>query len=459
MAILSSSYQKRAEVYKKQIEVILAGDQLRQRLHNERIIKERPQSASAYANMVVANELVGWLVKNREAPDRETAVKIMQVFMSADLIHHARDDYKEFEDLMLLYRFRDDDGTLNVTEQISIALKSQRIFEKMMAEEDCILQVREENSVQYRRTFIGSQILDWLVDHEEVATRDDGEKLCRTMLQYGIIQHDSQSTSAQVSTSSFAAPINCPSTRYVLCLLVIADMSNTFYRILFVTPGKKVVVPRDMGYSVPVSGKHQFSDSDMLFRFAINPRRRRKFIEVLECTSSEPRPDSPDSPFCLRKLSSDLPRIGFVVENEPVPIPPAVLKRSASGGASSYTVNKPLTQVILVPKRPVTVEELRTPGKMYILRTLSIMGDAVGWGFMARGTGPTYIHTLDPTGPAIVSGMKVCQFIKSVNGINCLHLDYHTIYKRIVAGPRLLIMEVLEPTEGSNCLVETRVPV
>ncbi|CAJ0953499.1 unnamed protein product [Ranitomeya imitator] len=255
----------------------------------------------------------------------------------------------------------------------------------MMEDEDCILQVREEDSAQYKRAFIGSQIVDWLVDRGEVASRADGETLCRTMLQYGIIHH--------------------------------------------------------------VSGQYQFYDSDMLYRFAINVRRRRKLIEVLDkrISSNEPRPDSPDSPFCLRKLSSELPRIGFVCENDPQP--PLLLFKNArggSGGSSSHcpSINKP-KQVTLVPKKPVTVEELRTPGKMYIQKTLVIQGDDVGWGFMARGPGPTFIQALDVDGPADEAGMEICQFIKSVNGINCLHLDYHRIYKLIDAGPRLLIMEVL----------------
>ncbi|CAJ0960622.1 unnamed protein product [Ranitomeya imitator] len=63
-------------------------------------------------------------------------------------------------------------------------------FVRMMEEEDCILQVREEDSAQYKRAFISSQIVDWLVDRGEVASRADGETLCRTMLQYGIIHHD-----------------------------------------------------------------------------------------------------------------------------------------------------------------------------------------------------------------------------------------------------------------------------
>ena len=35
------------------------------------------------------------------------------------------------------------------------------------------------------------------------------------------------------------------------------------------------------------------------------------------------------------------------------------------------------------------------------------MGDAVGWGFVVRGTKPCHIQAVDPSGPAAAAGMKV----------------------------------------------------
>lgn len=36
-----------------------------------------------------------------------------------------------------------------------------------------------------------------------------------------------------------------------------------------------------------------------------------------------------------------------------------------------------------------------------------IMGDAVGWGFVVRGSKPCHIQAVDPGGPAAAVGMKV----------------------------------------------------
>lgn len=46
--------------------------------------------------------------------------------------------------------------------------------------------------------------------------------------------------------------------------------------------------------------------------------------------------------------------------------------------------------------------------------------------------------------------VQIRQFIKTINGMNCLRLDYQTIYKHVVAGPRSLIMDVLEPIDGAD---------
>lgn len=65
----------------------------------------------------------------------------------------------------------------------------------MVSEENSILQVREEGSVQYRRAFLGCEMVDWLVNHGEVRCRRDGDQLCKAMLEHGIVQHGVDVTS------------------------------------------------------------------------------------------------------------------------------------------------------------------------------------------------------------------------------------------------------------------------
>lgn len=42
-----------------------------------------------------------------------------------------------------------------------------------------------------------------------------------------------------------------------------------------------------------------------------------------------------------------------------------------------------------------------------LLAVPQIVGDAVGWGFVVRGSKPCHIQAVDPGGPAAAAGMKV----------------------------------------------------
>ncbi|XP_066523887.1 DEP domain-containing mTOR-interacting protein-like isoform X2 [Hoplias malabaricus] len=116
--------------------------------------------------------------------------------------------------------------------------------------------------------------------------------------------------------------------------------------------------------------------------------------------------------------------------------------------SDSYQDNSPvLSNPKSVLKKQVSPEELQRPGGKYIKRTFTIVGDAVGWGFVVRGSSPCHIQAVDPSGPAAAVGMKVCQFVVSVNGINVLETDYRTISHLILTGPRTVVMEVMEPVD------------
>ncbi|XP_022613151.1 DEP domain-containing mTOR-interacting protein-like [Seriola dumerili] len=116
---------------------------------------------------------------------------------------------------------------------------------------------------------------------------------------------------------------------------------------------------------------------------------------------------------------------------------------SSSSSSSSPMLSNPKS----VLKRPVSTEELQKPGGPYIKKTFTIVGDAVGWGFVVRGNRPCHIQAVEPCGPAAAAGMKVCQFVVSVNGLNVLDLDYRTVSHLILTGPRTVVMEVMEETD------------
>nr|KAF6426213.1 DEP domain containing MTOR interacting protein [Molossus molossus] len=266
---------------------------------------------------------------------------------------------------------------------------------RLMSPENTLLQPREEEGVKYERTFMASEFLDWLVQEGEATTRKEAEQLCHRLMEYGIIQH--------------------------------------------------------------VSNKHPFVDSNLLYQFRMNFRRRRRLMELLN--EKSPSQDTHDSPFCLRKQSHDNRKSTSFMSVSPskeIKIVSAVRRSSMSScGSSGYFSSSPtlsssppvLCNPKSVLKRPVTSEELLTPGAPYARKTFTIVGDAVGWGFVVRGSKPCHIQAVDPSGPAAAAGMKVCQFVVSVNGLNVLHVDYRTVSNLILTGPRTIVMEVMEELE------------
>ncbi|KAK7898236.1 hypothetical protein WMY93_019089 [Mugilogobius chulae] len=123
--------------------------------------------------------------------------------------------------------------------------------------------------------------------------------------------------------------------------------------------------------------------------------------------------------------------------------------RSCSDGARYRPRTSPKTML----KRPVSTEELQTPGGAYCKKTYTykhlphIVGDAVGWGFVVRGSRPCYIQAVEPSGPAAACWDQVCQFVVAVNGLNVLDLDFRTVSHLILTGPRTVVLDVMEENQ------------
>ncbi|XP_036371845.1 DEP domain-containing mTOR-interacting protein-like [Megalops cyprinoides] len=393
---VGNTMQKKAAELERMAEVLIIGEQLRLRLHEGKVIKDRRHHLRTYPNCFVAKELIDWLMEHREASDRETAIRIMQKLLDHSIIHHVCDEHKDFKDMKLFYRFRKDDGTFPLDNEAKVFLRGQRIFEKLMNTENSLLQTREEEGVTFERALVASEFVDWLLQEGEVASREEAEQLGRRLLEHGIIQH--------------------------------------------------------------VTNKNHFVDGELLYQFRMNFRRRRRLMELLtdRCRSI---PESQDSPFCLRRQNPDRRNTSFhsVSPSKEMKVVSAVRRSSMSSSCSSngYYSSSPILSssppVLCNPKsvlkRQVSPEELQTPGGPYIKKTFTIVGDAVGWGFVVRGNKPCHVQAVDPSGPAAAAGMKVCQFVVSVNGLNVLSLDYRTVSSLILTGPRTVVMEVMEEIE------------
>lgn len=395
---IGNTMQKKVAELERLAEVLVTGEQLRLRLHEAKVIKDRRHHLRTYPNCFVAKELIDWLIEHKEASDRDTAIKIVQKLLDQSIIHHVCDEHRDFKDMKLFYRFRKDDGTFPLDNEAKVFMRGQRIYEKLMNTENNLLQTREEEGESFERTLVASEFIDWLLQEGEMPTREEAEQLGRRLLEHGIIQH--------------------------------------------------------------VTNKNHFVDGPLLYQFRMNFRRRRRLMELLH-ERGRGIPESHDSPFCLRKQSSDGGNTSFlsVSPTKEIKVSVGVRRSSMSSScgsigycSSGYYSSSPtlsssppvLCNPKSVLKRQVSPEELQRPGGPFIKKTFTIVGDAVGWGFVVRGSKPCHIQAVDPGGPAAAAGMKVCQFVVSVNGLNVLCHDYRTVSNLILTGPRTIVMEVME---------------
>uniref|UniRef100_A0A3P9BUG8 Si:dkeyp-97e7.9 n=1 Tax=Maylandia zebra TaxID=106582 RepID=A0A3P9BUG8_9CICH len=370
----TSSIRLKAMARQHKAEVMIAGEQLRLRLHDGKLIKDRRYHFRTYPNCFVAHELIDWLVSHKEAADRATAASLMQHLMDHDILHHVCDKRAEFKDAKLLYRFRKDDGTFPFNTEVKIFMRGQQLYEQLIADKNSILQLREEHGVTYKRSFPGCQLIDYLIQNGEADSRRQGLELCRALQEHGIIQH--------------------------------------------------------------VGQKHDFFDSGLLYQFCINFRRRWRLSELLTeneqvndeaVMASTQEDNNSESPFLLRRNSSK------------------ECNRAFSLFVKAHRHNLLIGFTVL--KRKVTCEELLEPAAPFIKKVLTVIGDALGWGFVVRGMAPCYMQAVDPGSPAAAAGVKVRQFVCQVNGQCVLYLDYRTVTRLVMTGPRTVVLEVMEPLE------------
>ncbi|XP_053724125.1 DEP domain-containing mTOR-interacting protein [Synchiropus splendidus] len=398
----ASSIRRKAMARQHKAEVMIAGEQLRLRLHDGKLIKDRRYHLRTYPNCFIAQELIDWLLGHKEAPDRATAVCLVQHLIDHDIVHHVCDKRPVFKDAKLLYRFRKDDGTFPFNKEVKIFMRGQRLYEQLMGEKSSLLQLREEHGVAYQRSFPGCELIDWLLQNGETESRCQGLELCRALQEHGIIQH--------------------------------------------------------------VARKHDFFDSGLLYHFCINFRRRRRLSQLLYERDRDkdeghvvPRHEDqnhPESPHAFHKSpSQEEDNIGFQSEGQSEDGKQITSIRH--GSLNSLQLQSALAQLFSSPRcnprsvlsRRYTCQELLAPGAPFIKKVLTVIGDALGWGFVVRGLDPCFVQAVDPGSPAAAAGVKVRQFVCQVNGRSVLHLDYRTVTRLVMTGPRTVVLEVLEPLE------------
>ncbi|XP_071142565.1 DEP domain-containing mTOR-interacting protein-like [Mytilus edulis] len=380
----------RSKSFSNKNEIFYIGDQLRTRINFSNLLKDRKYHFKTYKNCFIGKEVVSWLVDCKLCEFRSSAVTALRTLQDHHILHHVCDDHL-FKDDMLFYRFRIDDGTHKMDMDLKMFYKGQQIYRLATSKKKGIIRDYQLNAQVYKEAFIGSAFVDWLTNQEHIGI-EDAVDLGRKLLDYNIIKH--------VTDDHHFKHDNCLLYQFEFDF----DQKFTFHNVFkFSMPthsrnlSDSSIIVKDFNRKRSASSDKSHSSVDSHDEFDPN----RRFSDSYTCSIHDK----------ISVTSSD---------NESV------------DGTESIDGDSSLTSPKSVLLRHATVAELVSPETPYIKRSLRITSDSVGYGFVVRGDGPTYVQTIDPLGPAAAAGLKVRQYIHSVNGNNVLKLNHKQVAKMIM---------------------------
>ncbi|XP_063402394.1 DEP domain-containing mTOR-interacting protein-like [Mytilus trossulus] len=380
----------RSKSFSNKNEIFYIGDQLRTRINFSNLLKDRKYHFKTYKNCFVGKEVVSWLVDCKLCDSRSSAVTALRTLQDHHILHHVCDDHL-FKDDMLFYRFRIDDGTHKMDMDLKMFHKGQQIYRLATSKKKGIIRDYQLNAQVYKDAFIGSAFVDWLTNQEHIGI-EDAVDLGRKLLDYNIIKH--------VTDDHHFKHDNCLLYQFEFDF----DQKFTFNNVF--------------KFSLPTHSRN-FSDSSLIVK-DFNRKRSASSEKSHSSVDSHDEFD-PNRRFSDSYTCSIHDKISVTSsDNESV------------DGSESIDGDSSLTSPKSVLLRHATVAELVSPETPYIKRSLRITSDSVGYGFVVRGDGPTYVQTIDPLGPAAAAGLKVRQYIHSVNGNNVLKLNHKQVAKMIM---------------------------
>ncbi|XP_071485687.1 DEP domain-containing mTOR-interacting protein-like [Diadema antillarum] len=394
--------------------ILIIGEKLRHALYaaNPCMIRSRRYRLRSYAQCFVGSELVDWLIKQGTIKDRTTARQAMNVLHKYNVIHHVCDDHV-FKDEILYYRFRVEDNTFVATRESSAYLQGTQVFQRVTTEpaSHSLLKVHAEEGQQYAKSFYGAELVSWLLKSGFCPSREKALGLGKDLLEADIIRHVTMDHHFKDERMLYQF-------NPIMGDLGVGDLLTLDQEAGCSSSGEasmlSLAVPKD------VTRKHSSSSSS------------DSSADKSSLSGSKPDISTPDQnqnrvvEERLRRVSSDL-------ESPDTPTSRAFLPGCGQGSFSA--------------------DELRQPDSPFLKQDIKINGDSVGFGLVIRGSGPTYVQTVDPKGPAAAAGLRVRQYISSVNGVDVLDKNHTDVAKLILANPFELSLVVLKLRDDMPLMV------
>ncbi|XP_071952437.1 DEP domain-containing mTOR-interacting protein-like [Antedon mediterranea] len=383
--------------------VLVVGQYLRDLLHAQTpaLVKDRRYHLRIFNKCFVGREVVDWLMFNEGLVDRSKVIEMMTLLQKNNVFHHVTDDHS-FKDDYLFYRFRLDDNTFVMKRENEPFIKGWHLFTKLSKSGNSItfLQSRVENSISYEKCFYGSEMVDYLVKKGQVGSRQEAVMLGKDLLESEIIHHvrDEHHFKDEHLVYQFHPHLET---------IKLSDLLNFDIKPIRISSASSSPTISYMMQSNKLHSPNEDISIVSIPRHASLPGnfdglslRTLRSFNIDEPASSQSSNSSP-------KVSGD------------TKAPPSVLLRQA------------------------TVDELMSQESPYIRKTMTITSDSVGYGFIVRGSAPCYIQTVDPTGPAAEKGLKVRQYVSSVNGHDCLKMSHQEVADLILKRQNEVTLEIM----------------
>ncbi|ESP05565.1 hypothetical protein LOTGIDRAFT_152422 [Lottia gigantea] len=369
-------------------EILLIGEQLRFVMNTQDLIHDRKYRFRTYRICFMGTQTVDWLIKTGHIHSREAAVIAMNILQDNHIFHHVCDDH-QFKDEKLFYRFRRDDGSYTEDKDTEAFYTGHFIFNKI---KNCreIMRDHTDAGHVYRDTFTGSCLIDWMIKNEVVFSRNEAVQKGRELLEREIIKHVTDDYHFRDGNYKyqFCIDFNQP---YLL---------SDIFRL------------RRTG-SRTYSNNNNNNNGLEYFDHNYISRGRHTSGSISSTGSS-----------CHGNMPPLIHFNHFGVENTSPSISSShrdsINSLQSSLSSNSDSEIEPKSVIV----RQVSVFELEEPNSPYKKKSIKIMSDSVGYGFVIRGDGPTYVQIVDPMGPAASAGLKVRQYIYSVNGERVLHKNH-----------------------------------
>uniref|UniRef100_H2Y5P4 Phosphatidylinositol-3,4,5-trisphosphate-dependent Rac exchange factor 1 n=1 Tax=Ciona savignyi TaxID=51511 RepID=H2Y5P4_CIOSA len=156
------------------------GRRIYYKLTHQGLIKDRKSKMRTHPKSLLGNELVQWLVDNKESKSIDEAIMLGQALLDCGIIHHVQDRH-HFRNEGILFRFRYDDGTFKPRgESQDLVAKGLRIYCRVHCLFQPLVRDKDRNFRSYKQV-IEAKLIDWLIDQGDCQSREEASNLGQSL--------------------------------------------------------------------------------------------------------------------------------------------------------------------------------------------------------------------------------------------------------------------------------------